>query len=152
MAADVTRAEIVLTGLPDTKCFTSWQDFIAALPEFLAVEIPVSAISNVIVSNVQPSSSQTTSIWFRLSNAGGFLGIYVFSNGAWQDIYPVNVDTPVITNQIFWFFGDSIQPPAGWTNTQDYAGLSADVKTALFAQWVNESGVFTYYSAVFTGF
>lgn len=151
-SADSTRGNIVLTGLPDTKCFTSWQDFLAALPEFLGVEIPVSSITNVVVSNVEPSSSQTNSIWFRLNNAGGFIGIYVFSAGIWNDIYPVNVDSPVVTNQIFWFFGDSAQPPPGWTNTNDYTGLTAAVKAALAAQWNFEGGIFNYYSAVYIGF
>lgn len=149
---DITRGNIVLTGLPDTKCFTSWQDFIAALPDLLGVEIPVSSITNVVVSNIQPSSSQTNSIWFRVSNAGSFIGIYVFADGAWQQIYPVNVDTPVVTNQIFWFFGDSTQPSPGWENTQDFTGLSVAVKANLFAQWENEAGTYTYYSAVYVGF
>ena len=152
LSSDITRANIVLTGLPDTKCFTSWQDFLQELPNFLGVEISASSITNVIVSNVQPTSSQTNSIWFRTSNDGSFIGIYVFSQGAWQNIYPINVDSPVTTNQIFWFFGDSTQPPAGFTNTNDYTGLSAAVQAALAAMWVNETGVFTYYSAVFTGF
>lgn len=152
-SADITRANIVLTGLPDTKCFTSWQDFLASLPDLLSVEIPVSSITNVVVSNTQPSSSQTTDIWFRVGNDGGFIGIYVFSQGVWNQIYPVNVDTPITTIQIFWFFGDSTQPPAGFTSTQAATiGLSSAVISHLFSLWFNDSGVYTYYSAVFTGF
>jgi len=150
--SNTIKIPLVLTGLPDVKCFTSWQDALQSLPDFLSGELSATDLTNVVVSNVEPSSSQTTSVWFRLSNAGGFIGLYVFSAGAWQQIYPVNVDTPVVTNQIFWFFGDSAQPPAGWTNTEDYTGLSAAVKADLFAQWVNEGGIYTKYSAVFTGF
>lgn len=148
---DVTRAPIVVTGLLDTKCFTTWQDFIKDLPDLIAAEVP-NSITNVIISNVQPSSSQTTSIWFRLSNDGSFLGLYVFSAGAWHQIYPVNVDTPVVTTQIFWLFGDSSQPPAGFTNTDSFTGLSVAVQTALKAMWVLEGTTYTYYSAVFSGF
>lgn len=149
---DSTRANVVLTELIDSKCFTSWQDFLQALPGLISVEIPSSVNSSVVVSNVQPSSSQTTSVWFRVGNDGGFIGIYVFSQGVWNQIYPVNVDSPVVTNQIFWFFGNSVQEPAGFTNTNDYVGLDATVKAALLAQWVTEGFVNTYYSAVFTGF
>lgn len=148
---DIVRANIVLTGLPDTKCFTSWQDFIQDLPNILAAEVP-SSVSNVVVSNVQPNSSQTTSVWFRTSNSGSFIGIYVFAQGEWHQIYPVNVDTGVPTTQIFWLYGDSANPPAGWTNTDTYIGLSGAVKTALKAQWVLEGATYTYYSAVFSGF
>ena len=148
---NVTRAEIVLTGLPHTKCFTSWQDFLAALPSFLSVEVP-SSITNVIVSNIQPTSSQTADIWFRTSNSGSFIGIYVFAQGVWHQIYPVNVDGVPDTTQIFWLYGDSANPPAGWTNTDNYAGLSVPVKTALKSQWVLEGAIYTYYSAVFTSF
>lgn len=151
-SADVIRGELVLIGLPDTKCFTSWQDFLASLPGFLSVQLPISNATNVVVSNVEPSSSQTTSVWFRLNNAGGFIGIYVFSAGAWQQIYPVNVDTPVVTNQIFWFFGDATHPPPGWTATNVYTGLTPAVQTYLNTLWYTEGGIHDYYSAVFTGF
>lgn len=150
--SDVTRAQVVLTGLPDTKCFTSWQDFLQALPEFLSVLVP-NSITNVIVSNIQPSSSQTTDIWFRLSNSGSFIGIYVFSQGIWNPIYPVNSDqTSPATTQIFWLYGDSANPPAGWQNTDDTTLLSPAVQTALKSQWVLEGSVYTYYSAVFISF
>lgn len=147
---DLVRAAIVLLGLPENTCFTSFQDFINQLPNLIGAEIP-SNITNVVVSNVQPSDSQTTSIWFRLSNSGSFLSINVFSNGAWRDIYPINVDTPVDTLQIFWFLGDPAQPPAGWTNTNDAAGIDSAMATALAANWI-VAGTQTYYSAIFTSF
>ena len=75
--SNVTRAEIVLKGLPDLNCFTSWQEFLQALPDLLGVLIP-SDITNVVVSNVQPTSSQTFDVWFRLSNSGSFIGIIYF--------------------------------------------------------------------------
>lgn len=149
---DLVRAAIVLLGLPENTCFTSFQDFINQLPNLIGAEIP-SNITNVVVSNVQPSDSQTTSIWFRLSNSGSFLSINVFSNGAWRDIYPINVDTPVDTLQIFWFQGDPTQPPAGWTSTDDAPGIDAGIKAALAAEWLTGTDpTVQYYSAVFTGF
>lgn len=126
------------------------QEFIQALPSMIAAEVP-SGITNVIVSNVQPTDSQTQDVWFRLSNSGSFLSINVFSQGAWRTIYPVNTTSPVDTLQIFWFQGDPTEPPAGWTNTNDAVGLDATIKTTLAAQWIVGPSS-TYYSAVFTGF
>ncbi len=150
-SSETTRADIVLTGLQDTKCFTSWQDFLQELPNLISVAVP-NNITNVIVSNIQPTSSQTTDIWFRTSNSGSFLGIYVFSQGAWHQIYPVNVDGPIDTTQIFWFQGDPNNPPAGWTNTNVATIVDPTIATALAALWVTGSGGLVYYSAVFTGF
>lgn len=149
--SDLVRGQLVVTGLLDTQCFTSWQEVINALPNLLAPEMP-NSITNVIVGNTQPTDSQTSSIWFRLSNSGSFLGIYVFSQGAWHQIYPVNVDTPTTTTQIFWLAGDSEQVPAGFTNTDNALILTAAVQAALKAQWVLEGSIYTLYSAVFTSF
>lgn len=148
----VTRAPIVLTGLSDTFCFTSMQDFVQQLPNIIAAEVPGS-VTNVVVSNIQPSDSQTTNIWFRLSNSGSFLSINVFSAGAWHPIYPVNVDTsPEPTLQIFWLQGDPANPPPGWTNTNDAAGIDPAVATGLAALWVAGTPPVQAYTAVFTGF
>jgi hypothetical protein len=147
----VTRAPIVLTGLQETTCFSSMQEFIQALPTLIAAAIP-SNITNVIVSPVQPTDSQTQDVWFRLSNSGSFTSINVFSQGAWRTIYPVNVDTPSDTLQIFWFQGDPALPPAGWTNTTLASGMDPAIATALAALWVAGTGTTKYYSAIFTGF
>lgn len=147
---DLVRAAIVLLGLPENTCFTSFQDFITQLPNLIGAEIP-SDITNVVVSNTQPSDSQTTSIWFRLSNSGSFISINVFSNGAWRTIYPVNVDSPTDTLQIFDFIGDPALPPPGFTNTNDAPGIDSAMATALAATWFT-AGTQTYYTAVFTGF
>lgn len=145
--SNVVRAAIVLLGLQDTTCFESMQDFINALPSLIAAEIPPN-ITNVIVSNQQPSSSQTTDVWFRLSNSGSFLSINVFSAGAWNVIYPLNNSN---TLQIFWLQGDPTNPPPGWTATDTAAGVDPAIAAALSAMWVVGAGT-TYYSAVFTGF
>lgn len=144
---NVTRAAVVLLGLQETVCFTSMQEFLAALPTLIGVEIP-SNITNVVVSNIQPSDSQTQDVWFREGNSGGFISINVFSAGTWNPIYPVNTDT---TLQIFWLQGDPANPPKGWTNTSESAAVDPTLATALAALWITGAAS-TYYSAVFSGF
>lgn len=147
---NVTLADIVLIGLQDLSCFTSMQEVLQALPTLIAAAVP-NNITNVTVSNIEPSDSQTGNVWFRISNAGSFVSINVFSQGAWHPIYPVNADLASPTLQIFWLQGDPANPPTGWTNTNDAAGVDPGIQTALAALWVTGTN-FTYYSAVFTGF
>lgn len=123
--------ELILKALPELQCYTNFTEFLKALPSIYAVEVPAT-VTNVIVSNAQPTSSQTTSVWIRLSNSGLVLGIYVFSSGQWIQISPA-------PNQIIWVYGDSAAPPAGYmTTTQaEAAGLiSSTLATALEAEWI----------------
>lgn len=122
--------QLVLTALPELQCFTNFTDFLKTLPSLYSVEVPAT-VTNVIVSASQPTSSQTTSIWVRLSNSGAILGIYVFSGGSWVQISP----SP---NQVIWMYGDSSNPPDGYKTTDDASGveISAALATALKALWI----------------
>lgn len=146
---DVVRANIVVVGLPETFCFETFRDLLLALPQFLSVEVP-NSVTNVIVSPSQPLDSQTTSVWCRTNNAGGFEGIYVFANGEWVPIYPA-------PGQIFWLAGDSDNPPDGFTlvdlsNAQAVALLTAPVVTTLTGLYLPAGpGPWTYYAATWSG-
>lgn len=108
---NLVKGQLVVQGIPENACFTSFVDLLKSLPTYLGVQVPAS-ITNVIVSNVQPTSSQTTSIWFRMSNAGSFIGIYVFSQGVWHNIYPINDGNQF---QIATFVSLDGSVPDGWT-------------------------------------
>ena len=79
-SAQNVRVDLVLKNLPDIACFESPLDWFKAIPDYIGGQVS-SSVSNVVVSNVQPTDSQTTSVWFRVNNAGSFVGIYVFSGG-----------------------------------------------------------------------
>lgn len=147
---NVVSGALVVQGIPENACFTSFTDLLKALPTYLGVQIPAS-VTNVIVSNVQPSSSQTTSIWFRYSNAGSFLGIYVFSQGEWHNIYPIN-DGNQFQIQTFVSLDGTV--PEGWTKVA--AGdpnLPGPVVTSITSQdFTNGAGVVQKFSAYFSGF
>ncbi len=146
---NLVRGNLVVQNLPDLFCFQDARQLIEMLPSLLGVQIPDS-ITNVIVSNTQPTDSQTASVWIRLSNSGGFLGIYVFSQGQWRPILPVNTDT---VTQIFWFASGSGDVPAGFTKVvPGTPGIPGSVITALQAQYVSSGGNDLYYAAIFTGF
>jgi hypothetical protein len=147
--SNLVRGSLVVQNLPELFCFQDARELIQSLPSLLGVEIPDS-ISNVIVSNTQPTDSQTAALWIRLANSGSFLGLYVFSQGQWRPILPVNTDT---TLQIFWFSSDTGDVPAGFTKIESGTpGLPVAVKTALIAQYVTSGSVDLYFAAIFTGF
>lgn len=122
--------QLVLKALPETQCFTNFTDFLKALPGLYSVEVPAT-VTNVIVSNSQPTSSQTTSVWIRMSASNAFIGIYVFSGGEWVQVSPA-------PQQVIWMYGDSDNPPAGYKTTDDASAveISATLATALKALWI----------------
>lgn len=145
----IVVGDLVLKALPELLCYKDFESFVKDIPNLFAIRVP-STITNVIVSNQQPTNSQTTSLWIRQSNSGSFMGIYVFAQGLWRQIAP-------IPNQIFWLYGDSNNPPAGFKTTDDASGIeiSATLAVALKAQWVagNLAGPpYEYFSCVFDSF
>jgi hypothetical protein len=87
---------VVINDIPDTFCFTTTQEFILALTKFLGVELP-NSITNVIISNNQPLDDQRDSLWVRRNNAGVVVGIYVFTDGLWQQRFPA-------PREVFWMY------------------------------------------------
>jgi len=136
--------QLILKALPELECFTNFTDFLKALPGLYAVEIPAS-VTNVIVGPAQPSSSQTSSIWVRVNNAGTFLGIYVFSDGNWIQVVPA-------PNQIIWMYGDSSVVPDGYKTTDAASGdeISVALALALKALWItgNVGPNYEYFSVI----
>lgn len=120
---------IKLQGLPDDTCFTTFAELLLALTKYMSLEIPAS-ITNVVVSNVQPLDDQRNAVWFRMSNGGDFLGIYIFSGGSWIPIYP-------LPGQFMRIPGNSQFPPAGYVLGNDPSlGLTAAQIAHIESQWL----------------
>lgn len=134
---DSVLAPLKLQGLPDLACFKCFEDLLQALPSYLFAEIPIT-ITNIVFSSTQPLDTQRDYIWFRRDNSGGFLGIYLYVGGQWQQIYP----TP---NGIFRMYGDSRDIPPGYLLADaDNPNLTAAMATHLETQWLLDPTL-TYY-------
>ena len=140
--ANTVLVPIKIQGLPDTACFTDFNDLLRQLTNYLVAEVPLS-ITNVIISNVQPLDTQRDAVWFRRSIGGTFLGIYLYSEGTWQQFFPV-------PDQIITVYGDSRTPPEGYITTEDSARLTADQKLHLKATWLQDisANFYTIYTVV----
>lgn len=134
---DVIQGALKLTGLMEECCFTSWQDFIKALPTLFSVEIP-SDVTNVLVSPDNPRDDQRDYVWFRTNSAGGFIGMFIYATGQWRQIWP----TP---SGIFRMYGDSRYVPAGYSLADaSNPHMTAAMAAALETQWVHDP-TNTYY-------
>lgn len=148
---DNVKGALKLNALPERTCFTSFQDFVEQLPNFLSVEVPAS-VSNVVIGPSVPSQDDIDKLWVRRDVNGNFIGFYAFQNGAWRPFYNLVTQGAV---QIIWLYGDSNTPPDGFTfiDTGDPV-ISPTVVVALKGQYVPNplGGGFAYYAARFSGF
>lgn len=148
--SSVVDIPLKVINLPDLLCVNSLVDFLQQLPNFLVGAAPTS-ITNVVVGNTQPLDSQRDTIWFRQDNAGNFIGIYVFSSGTWQQMFPM-------PGQIFPHWRTSTDPtadPVGYTRVDNATGVPLAVVTQLMTQWVADGANPGYYlrdDLIFTGF
>jgi hypothetical protein len=139
------KGAVKVAGVPDSACFTTFADLLRSLGTYLTVEIPNQTFSNVVISNSQPGQADRDKIWWRLSNSGSFVGIYYYSGGVWVQIFPA-------PQQITWLFGDSSNPPPGYSFDLVQTVFSAPDYAALIAMAIPVGGpTFVYYPALFTG-
>lgn len=143
---DVVEGSLKLRGLPDVACFTSFIEFLRAIPDYYGVEIP-NSITNVVVSNIEPLDTQRDYIWFRRSNGGTFLGIYVYASGSWKQVAPA-------PQQVFWMYGDSRNVPDGYILVDNNnPNFTAGEVTALQAKYISDpsSTYFVYFATTYEG-
>lgn len=147
-ANDVIRGALKLDNFMESKCFTTWQDFIAAIPSMFSVEVPES-ITNVTVGNVQPGDSDRDHLWIRKDTAGSFMGLYIYAQGSWKKIYPA-------PNEIFLVYGDSRTLDPGYKVVTDTNVLTSTEIASLQKIWTvggtTPTTWWTVFHTVFTGF
>jgi len=141
----VITGAIKVAGVPDSACFTNFPELLRSLEQYLLVQIPNQTFSNVVISVQQPGSADVDKIWWRLSNSGSFIGIYGFANGIWNLVFPA-------PQQIIWVYGDSDNPPPGYSFDLVASVLSPAVYTSLSATFLPAGvGPYEYFPVVFVG-
>ena len=125
---DVIRGAIKLDNFMEGLCFESFDAFIKALPSMLTVELPA-GITNVTSSSQQPGDDERDHLWVRLDGSGSFLGLFVYAQGAWQQVYPP-------PNVLYLVYGDSRVIPTGYQLASDSPNLTSAQITALKGSWL----------------
>jgi hypothetical protein len=143
---DVTLANLRSVGLADDFCFSSTSELLKAIEQNFKAVIP-NTITNVIVSNAQPQSTERNSVWFRLSNSGTFTGIYMFTGTTWAQVIPA-------PNQVIWMYGDSNNVPVGFqlvdSNNPNFT--IAQVNHIKSFYYPAGAGPYSYFAVTFSGF
>jgi len=143
---NIIKVPLKINGLPDLACFESFEAFLQSLPEFLVGEISGS-VTNVVISNQQPGEDERDKIWFRLTNSGTFIGVYVFSEGVWVQLFPP-------PNQVVWMYGDSRNIPQGYRIVDaTNPNFTASAASIIMGQYIYDSSntFFVYFAVTFEG-
>lgn len=143
-ARNTIKGSIKTKGIPESICFKNFADLLQNLGNYLTIEIPIDDITNVIISNQQPSDVDRDKLWVRRTNSGKIAGALVFSGGQWVQLFPA-------PQQVFILLGNSTTPPDGYVYMpQSLSGLSSLQYSALYGSMVlnNANGI---YPAIFVG-
>lgn len=120
---------VKVLDVPDDACLTTVRDLVLQLEKYLAVEFDTEKITNVVVGTAEPDTTDRDVIWFRIDNSGNFLGVFVFVQGQWLQMFP-----PPFT--LFRMYGASNDLPEGYVlASADIAGISEAMETAIKATW-----------------
>ena len=138
IGTDVVLGALKLTGIVDAQCYKSFKEFVTAIPDLFSVEIP-NNITNVTVGNEQPSASERDHLWVKTSGSGSFIGLFLYAQGAWNQIYPV-------PQGIFRMYGDSRAVPDGYLLASDDPNISSAMLAEMQKTWVTGGTSPTWYT------
>lgn len=144
----VVTGGIKVIDVPDDACITTVRDLVLQLEKYLAVEFEDEKITNVIVSTNEPDTTSRDVLWFRLDNSGNFIGLYVFVQGQWLQMFPP-------PQAIIRMYGRSDDIPPGYQLiSEDTPGLTAEAAAAIIEGWHEteaESGLYDVFDVVYVG-
>lgn len=142
----VIKGVIKVNGVPTEACFDNFSQLLNSLGTYLTVEIGNESFSNIVISVAQPGQADRDKIWWRISNAGSFVGMFFFSNGEWIQVIPA-------PQQIFWLYGDSDDPPPGYSFALVEPLFTPADYAQLIALAVPNGGTppFKYFPAIYVG-
>ena len=145
---DSIRAAVRIENIPERARFSSFEDMLNAISNYLSVEIPPT-VTGVVSSSKEPDKDSRDKLWLRRDGSGGVLGIYYYAQAKWQPAYTAPDGT------VQWIIGDSGTPPEGFK-----AILEADdvvdstVVETLKQRYISIPNTtrYKYYAARFIGF
>lgn len=130
---------------PQDASLTTVQALIKDMEKYLAVEFDVEKITNVFVSSVQPDNTERDVIWFRINNAGNFIGIFVYIQSQWLQMFPP-------PNAITRVYGDSRDIAPGFVLVStDLSGFNSAMVAKLQESWITEGDHKILFDVVYVG-
>lgn len=100
--------ELTAGNLDPDPCFTNEQSRLNAYVAAIQAGLPIN-FTTVIVSQTAPGPDDRDKLWVSVDNNGRILGLFTFSNGAWQTIAPV---APYLVPGEFRYFDPTFYTPS----------------------------------------
>lgn len=141
----VITGAIKFVDVPNDFCITNVTDLIKFIEKNGKIEFDASQVTNVVVSVDQPTD--TTVIWYKLSPSGNFIGIFVYIQSAWQQLFPV-------PNAVYRVYGNSTDLDPGFALiTTSTPGFTAEMVTFLQTQWYQgpSDSFYSIFDVVYVG-
>lgn len=144
---DNVIGELKVAGLPEAVCFTTFEEMINALPQYLQVQVPAS-VKGVVVSTQEPNEDQRDLLWIRRDPSGNSLGNYTFQKGKWRPAYNF------APGQIIHIYSYNGSVPEGFKKVDSAnAALPEVVANGIAASNIkNDLGVDVYFAVTYVGF
>lgn len=151
MSKDIANSiaiPIEVLGLPSSElCYENTEQFLKLLSKYLVGRAPVS-ISNVIISNIQPNSSQTGSIWVKQNSAGTVIGIAFYSGAQWIQVLPA-------PGEIIWMGGVGVSsdavPPGFKLIDNDNAKFTTSQVTSIMTNYYPGTAPYSIFAVTYEG-
>lgn len=143
---NVTGAVKVI-DFPDDTCLTTVKALLMDLERYLAIELKVESITNVFVTSTEPDAADRDIIWFRIDTAGNFIGIFIYVQGQWVQMFPA-------PNQIIRMYGNSNDIPIGFALIDaNTPGFTSAMVTAITDTWLLDStnSYYVIFDVVYVG-
>lgn len=122
---------VKFVNVPNDFCLTSIDDLIKFIEKNCKVEFDASQITNLVVSVDQPTD--TSVIWFAVSNAGNFVGLKVYVQSQWVNVFPA-------PSSMYRIYSESGDVPDGYALiTSATPGFSSAMVTFIQTQWLRDS-------------
>lgn len=147
----IVTGAIKFTDVPNDFCITDITALVQFVQKHGIVEFNASEITNVVVSNEQPTD--TSVVWFQISPSGNYIGVYVYVQSQWVPVFP----PPGQVIRMYPTGGrpNSSQLPAGYQLiTSTTPGFSSAMVAFLQASWMpdpSSPGNYLIFDVVYTG-
>ena len=126
----IITGAIKFVDVPNDFCLTNIDDLIRFIEKNGKIQFDASQITNVVVSVDQPTD--TSVVWFAISNSGNFIAVRVFVQSQWVNVFPAPSST-------YRMYGNSNNLPPGYALiTASTPGFTSTMVTHLQTQWLRD--------------
>lgn len=120
---------VKIKNLPTDFAITDVISLVKFIEAQAAVQFNASQITNLVISVDAPDATNRNTVWWRLNNAGSFVGLFTYIGSAWVQAFPV-------PSGVFKIYGNSGNIPTGYVLvSESIPGFTAAMVNKLKEGW-----------------